>query len=92
MIACDQCGSWFHGSCVGINEEMAEDMEKENLPFVCPECKKLGILNKNRFIQQNGFLADPLSRCFPTLSPMKQERDLVAKTVETSVLDITLQI
>ena len=50
MIACDQCGSWFHGSCVGINEEMAEDMEKENLPFVCPECKKLGILNKNRFI------------------------------------------
>ena len=50
MIACDQCGSWFHGSCVGINEEMAEDMEKENLPFVYPECKKPGILNKNRFI------------------------------------------
>lgn len=22
MIACDQCGSWFHGSCVGINSEL----------------------------------------------------------------------
>ena len=35
---------------MGINEEMTEDMEKENLPFVCPECKKPGILNKNRLI------------------------------------------
>lgn len=50
MIACDQCGSWFNGSCVGINEEMTENMEKENLPFVCPECTKPGILNKNRVI------------------------------------------
>ena len=41
MIACDQCGGWFHDSCVGIDEEIAEDMEKENSPFVCPECKKL---------------------------------------------------
>ena len=35
---------------MGINEEMTENMEKENLPFVCPECTKAGILNKNRVI------------------------------------------
>ena len=48
MIACDQCGSWFHGSCVGINEDMAASMEMENIPFVRPEWKKPGILEKCR--------------------------------------------
>lgn len=48
MIARDQCGSWFHGSCVGINEDMATSMETENIPFVFPECKKPGILEKCR--------------------------------------------
>jgi len=48
MIACDQCGSWFHGNCMEINEDMAASMEMENIPFVCPECKKPGMLGKCR--------------------------------------------
>lgn len=46
MIACDQCASWFHGSCMGINEYVAALMEMENIPFECPECWKPGILEK----------------------------------------------
>lgn len=42
MIPCDQCGNWFHGNCVGINEDVPGSMEKENIAFVCPECKKRG--------------------------------------------------
>jgi len=42
MIACDQCGIWFHGNCVEVSEEDAELMKEENVAFVCCECKKPG--------------------------------------------------
>lgn len=26
MIQCDVCGTWYHGSCVGVSEEDADAM------------------------------------------------------------------
>ncbi|KAI9597590.1 hypothetical protein BDF19DRAFT_433856 [Syncephalis fuscata] len=34
MIACDQCAVWFHGECVGIGPEMAE----EGAEWYCRRC------------------------------------------------------
>ncbi|KXJ21067.1 Lysine-specific demethylase 7A [Exaiptasia diaphana] len=34
MIGCDSCGEWFHGSCVGIQEHQASDIER----YHCPNC------------------------------------------------------
>ena len=35
-IGCDQCQDWFHGSCVGIAEKDASNIES----YVCPRCKQ----------------------------------------------------
>ncbi|XP_031568389.1 lysine-specific demethylase 7B-like [Actinia tenebrosa] len=37
MIACDSCGEWFHGSCVGIQEHQASDIER----YHCPNCSSV---------------------------------------------------
>lgn len=34
-IGCDMCSNWFHGSCVGIEEDTAKAIES----YVCDECK-----------------------------------------------------
>lgn len=34
MIQCDSCEEWFHGSCVGIEEHQASDIER----YHCPQC------------------------------------------------------
>ncbi|XP_028408036.1 lysine-specific demethylase 7B-like isoform X2 [Dendronephthya gigantea] len=34
MIQCDVCDDWFHGSCVGIEEYQANDIER----YHCPRC------------------------------------------------------
>ncbi|RUS72162.1 hypothetical protein EGW08_020078 [Elysia chlorotica] len=34
MIECDVCNDWFHGSCVGVQEHQAADIEI----YHCPEC------------------------------------------------------
>ena len=45
MIACEECDEWFHGRCVGIDENAAEDSAED---WKCPACirkheaKKLG--------------------------------------------------
>ncbi|XP_050408244.1 lysine-specific demethylase phf2 [Patella vulgata] len=36
MIECEVCKDWFHGSCVGIQEVQAPDIEI----FHCPSCEK----------------------------------------------------
>ncbi|ESO88867.1 hypothetical protein LOTGIDRAFT_125461 [Lottia gigantea] len=36
MIECDVCKDWFHGSCVGVQEHQAADIEI----FHCPNCQK----------------------------------------------------
>uniref|UniRef100_V9KE44 Histone lysine demethylase PHF8 n=1 Tax=Callorhinchus milii TaxID=7868 RepID=V9KE44_CALMI len=36
MIECDGCQDWFHGSCVGVEEEKAADIDL----YHCPNCEK----------------------------------------------------
>uniref|UniRef100_H0YZU6 PHD finger protein 2 n=1 Tax=Taeniopygia guttata TaxID=59729 RepID=H0YZU6_TAEGU len=36
MIECDACKDWFHGSCVGVEEEEAPDIDI----YHCPNCEK----------------------------------------------------
>ncbi|XP_056665042.1 histone lysine demethylase PHF8 isoform X3 [Monodelphis domestica] len=37
MIECDLCQDWFHGSCVGVEEEKAVDIDL----YHCPNCEVL---------------------------------------------------
>ncbi|XP_036596592.1 histone lysine demethylase PHF8-like [Trichosurus vulpecula] len=37
MIECDLCEQWFHGSCVGVEEDKAEDIDL----YHCPNCEIL---------------------------------------------------
>uniref|UniRef100_A0A8D0HSP8 PHD finger protein 8 n=1 Tax=Sphenodon punctatus TaxID=8508 RepID=A0A8D0HSP8_SPHPU len=37
MIECDMCQDWFHGSCVGVEEDMAADIDL----YHCPNCQLL---------------------------------------------------
>jgi hypothetical protein len=34
MIQCNECREWFHGSCVQVTADMAEDMDI----YECPQC------------------------------------------------------
>jgi len=34
MIGCDECGEWFHGTCIGVSEARADRVDK----FVCLRC------------------------------------------------------
>ncbi|XP_061687376.1 lysine-specific demethylase phf2 isoform X2 [Syngnathoides biaculeatus] len=36
MIECDACKDWFHGSCVGVDEDDAPDIDL----YHCPNCEK----------------------------------------------------
>ncbi|CAL9703806.1 unnamed protein product [Knipowitschia caucasica] len=36
MIECDVCKDWFHGSCVGVDEDDAPDIDL----YHCPNCEK----------------------------------------------------
>ncbi|XP_048576210.1 nucleosome-remodeling factor subunit BPTF isoform X2 [Nematostella vectensis] len=35
-VGCDSCQDWFHGACVGISENEADQLES----YVCPRCKE----------------------------------------------------
>ena len=35
-IGCDMCQNWYHGTCVNITEEEAEQMNE----YVCKECSE----------------------------------------------------
>lgn len=35
MIACDRCDDWYHGQCVGIEDEKIQLVDM----FVCPKCE-----------------------------------------------------
>lgn len=43
MLACDQCGNWYHGHCVRITKDKVDMMNKQGTPYVCPKCKVPGI-------------------------------------------------
>ncbi|XP_005085969.1 histone lysine demethylase PHF8 isoform X2 [Mesocricetus auratus] len=47
MIECDMCQDWFHGSCVGVEEDKAADIDL----YHCPNCEVLhgpSIMKKRR--------------------------------------------
>ncbi|XP_030740936.1 histone lysine demethylase PHF8 isoform X2 [Echinops telfairi] len=47
MIECDLCQDWFHGSCVGVEEEKAADIDL----YHCPNCEVLhgpSVMKKRR--------------------------------------------
>ncbi|XP_045547959.1 lysine-specific demethylase phf2 [Salmo salar] len=79
MIECDACKDWFHGSCVGVDEDEAPDIDV----YHCPNCEKTDgkstMKNKKRTKQdtgqsdiravQNGsqvFIKELRSRTFPS--------------------------
>lgn len=35
MIGCDRCSEWYHGQCVQITPEMAENIQT----YICPRCQ-----------------------------------------------------
>jgi len=35
-VGCELCNDWFHGTCVGISEDMALNIDE----FICSECEK----------------------------------------------------
>lgn len=35
-VGCDLCNDWFHGSCVGITEDMALTIDE----FMCEDCSR----------------------------------------------------
>ncbi|XP_018422519.1 PREDICTED: lysine-specific demethylase PHF2, partial [Nanorana parkeri] len=87
MIECDACKDWFHGSCVGVEEDEAPDIDI----YHCPNCEKThgkSTLKKKRSTKQdtgqatdvkpvqNGsqvFIKELRSRTFPSAE------DVVAK-------------
>lgn len=37
MICCDVCELWYHGACVGVDEEEGNEMEQ----YHCPDCESI---------------------------------------------------
>ncbi|KAK7916207.1 hypothetical protein WMY93_011968 [Mugilogobius chulae] len=47
MIECDICQDWFHGSCVGVEEENAAEIDL----YHCPNCQVIhgpSVMRKRR--------------------------------------------
>ncbi|ELU14865.1 hypothetical protein CAPTEDRAFT_225898 [Capitella teleta] len=54
MIECDKCKDWFHGSCVGIHEHQASDIET----YHCPNCQPVYgplVLKKRRNVHRHDY-------------------------------------
>uniref|UniRef100_A0AAY4EHG0 Lysine-specific demethylase PHF2 n=1 Tax=Denticeps clupeoides TaxID=299321 RepID=A0AAY4EHG0_9TELE len=74
MIECDACKDWFHGSCVGVDEDDAPDIDI----YHCPNCEKTHGKSTCKFFSlhdtdvkpvQNGsqvFIKELRSRTFPS--------------------------
>ena len=39
MVGCDVCEGWYHGTCVGVSKDEANDLER----YVCPRCRENGM-------------------------------------------------
>ena len=37
-IACNDCGQWWHASCVNLTKQICSIFRQKNLPFTCPTC------------------------------------------------------
>uniref|UniRef100_A0A8C2JY23 Lysine-specific demethylase PHF2 n=1 Tax=Cyprinus carpio TaxID=7962 RepID=A0A8C2JY23_CYPCA len=74
MIECDACKDWFHGSCVGVDEDEAPDIDI----YHCPNCEKTHGKSTCKYLSfilgdvrpvQNGsqvFIKELRSRTFPS--------------------------
>uniref|UniRef100_A0AAZ3PWN4 Lysine-specific demethylase PHF2 n=1 Tax=Oncorhynchus tshawytscha TaxID=74940 RepID=A0AAZ3PWN4_ONCTS len=70
MIECDACKDWFHGSCVGVDEDEAPDIDI----YHCPNCEKTDGKSTSKSsgdirAVQNGsqvFIKELRSRTFPS--------------------------
>uniref|UniRef100_A0A671TDM3 Lysine-specific demethylase PHF2 n=1 Tax=Sinocyclocheilus anshuiensis TaxID=1608454 RepID=A0A671TDM3_9TELE len=74
MIECDACKDWFHGSCVGVDEDEAPDIDI----YHCPNCEKTHGKSTCKYLSfilgdvrpvQNGsqvFIKELSSRTFPS--------------------------
>lgn len=54
MIECGKCNEWFHGSCVGIEEYQASDIDV----YHCPKCQPIYgplVLKKRRNISRHNY-------------------------------------
>ncbi|XP_064605290.1 histone lysine demethylase PHF8-like isoform X2 [Liolophura sinensis] len=57
MIECDVCKEWFHGSCVGVQEHQASDIEI----YHCPSCQMMNgplVLKKRRNWHRHDYSED----------------------------------
>jgi hypothetical protein len=43
-ICCDHCEKWFHGSCVAMTPEKADEIER----YMCPGCSYKSSRNKKK--------------------------------------------
>ena len=42
MICCDQCGEWYHGSCVGVTKNEGKKIAASNQQWMCSVCVEKG--------------------------------------------------
>ena len=42
MLDCSNCSNWFHGNCVGIDENDEESIDN----FKCERCKRIELTNE----------------------------------------------
>lgn len=54
-IGCDYCGSWFHASCIGLDNEEAQKLQF----YYCKDCK-LKLKEKNRKREETPFQVESL--------------------------------
>ncbi|XP_043936030.1 histone lysine demethylase PHF8 [Protopterus annectens] len=83
MIECDGCQDWFHGSCVGVEEEQAADIDV----YHCPNCEIThgpSVLKKRRGSQkQDVSVSREMSQTVKTGSP-QFIRELRSRTFPSS--------
>ncbi|CAH2316341.1 histone lysine demethylase PHF8 isoform X2 [Pelobates cultripes] len=56
MIECDVCQDWFHGSCVGVEEEKASEIDL----YHCPNCEIThgpSVMKRRRGVKQDAVLS-----------------------------------
>ena len=39
MICCDVCNEWYHGQCVGMENNACKEYVDNDIPYICPFCE-----------------------------------------------------
>ncbi|KAK3243904.1 hypothetical protein CYMTET_46469 [Cymbomonas tetramitiformis] len=73
MLGCDYCDDWFHGECVGIEEDSADALQE----YTCPSCSKRGIVRQNPKATNGDDTSENRKEVFytPPRSGLKRVRD-----------------